>query len=626
MRMDTRIHFYKLFAKRMGLLAWVTGILIALCMPFTYFVLTMRDEQKQAVTASEQMAWRLRDTVKENPYLWKLNAPKLTKILADYENQGIAEVKVYDTAGKLIDTETFTKPPLLEITGRSAVIYNNNVYGFVEVAWDSKGLVTSTLILLTAFSSLAFLVGVVLFRYPARIVAKSEREVTEAFKRLNHMSYHDPLTGLPNRIQLNDRLSQALKQSGRNRQKVAVLFLDLDRFKLINDTLGHGNGDILLQAVAKRLITCMRDGDTVARLGGDEFIVLLPVVYEGHDAAKVAQRIIEALAQPFELDGHELVVTTSIGISLYPADGDNIETLVKNADTAMYRAKEQGNSIYRFYSSAMNAAALERLTLENGLRKALKREELVIHYQPIIDLYTGDIIGMEALVRWQHPELGLVSPSKFVPLAEETGLIIPLGEWVLRSACVQNKAWQNAGFPPMYVSVNLSQRQFQQRGLSEMVTRVLKESGLSPRHLQLEITESVAMYDEGQVINKLVNLKNLGVCLAVDDFGTGYSSLGSLKRFPINTIKIDKSFIHNIPTDRFDSAITTTVINMADSLQLSVIAEGVESEEQLAFLLARGCNAMQGYLFCKPLPAEDFESMLSQRKRLRTEAIASGGR
>ncbi len=619
--MDTRIRFYKLFAKRMGLLAWVTGIIIALSMPFTYFILTIHDEREQAATVSQQLAWHLQETVKENPYLWEFDAPKFAKIFSDYQKQGIAEIRVYDLAAKLIDSETVSKSSSLEITGRSPVTYNNKVYGYVEVAWDDKRLVTVTLILITVFSSLGLLVGVVLYRYPARIVAKSEREVTEAFNRLNHMSNHDPLTGLPNRIQLNDRLSQALKRSGRNREKVAVLFLDLDRFKLINDTLGHGNGDILLQQVAKRLTTCMRDGDTVARLGGDEFIVLLPEVHEVHDAAKVAQRIIEALAQPYELDGHELVVTTSIGISVYPADGDNIETLVKNADTAMYRAKEQGKSIYRFYSSAMNSAALERLTLENSLRKALKREEMIVYYQPIIDLYTGDIIGMEALVRWQHPELGLVSPDKFIPLSEETGLIIPLGEWVLHSACAQNKAWQNAGFPPMYVSVNLSARQFQQRDLSEMVARALKASGLSPRYLQLEITESVAMYDEGQIINKLTNLKNLGVGIAVDDFGTGYSSLGSLKRFPINTVKIDKSFIHNIPADRFDSAITTTIINMAESLWLNVIAEGVESEEQLAFLLERGCNAMQGYLFCKPLPAKDFQSMLSQRKRL-----SSGGR
>lgn len=483
-----------------------------------------------------------------------------------------------------------------------------------QLAWRMQE--TTSLILLLASTLTGIIVGLVLYRYPTRIVAGSEDEVSRAFRKLNHLSYHDPLTGLPNRIQLNDRITQALTNAARTGQRAALLFLDLDRFKLINDTFGHNKGDSLLQEVAKRLVNCIRDGDMIARIGGDEFVVLLPEVAEAVDAGKVAQRIIDALEQPIMLGGHELVVTASMGISVYPADGDNLETLVKNADTAMYRAKEQGQNVYRFYSAEMNFQTLERLTMENSLRKALKREELVLHYQPIIDLYSGEIIGMEALVRWQHPEFGLLFPDKFIPVAEETGLIVGLGNWVLKEACAQNKAWMDAGFAPMYVSVNISARQFQQRGLPEEIIGTLKKTGLDPCCLQLEITESLAMFDEARTMARLTKLRKQGIGIAVDDFGTGYSSLGSLKRIPLTTIKIDKTFIHNINFDPVDLAITKTIIATAGSLKLNVIAEGVENEDQLAFLMENGCNAMQGYLFCKPLPATEFELMLRQRKRL----------
>ncbi|HZW81997.1 MAG TPA: EAL domain-containing protein [Candidatus Deferrimicrobium sp.] len=494
--------------------------------------------------------------------------------------------------------------------------------GIIAVSMPLSFLVLSLLteiqliILFVGFALLGLVIGVILYRFPTKIVFQAEKETVSAFEKLSYLSTHDPLTNLPNRIQFNDRLSQALTQAHKNRMLVAVMFIDLDRFKLFNDTLGHSSGDVLLQMVAKRLLNCVREGDTVARLGGDEFTIILPHVVQMADINKVAQRMLDNLAQPFNLNGQELFITASIGISAYPTDGDNIESIVKNADSAMYRAKELGNNKYRFFAPAMNEAAMERLNMENSLRKALNREELLVHYQPIIDLYTGYIIGMEALVRWQHPELGLISPDKFIPLAEDTGLIMPLGERVLRVACQQNKTWQDEGFPPMYVSVNLSARQFRQHNLVESIFTILRETELSPEYLQLEITESIAVNNEEGVIARLQALKNMGIQIAIDDFGTGYSSLSCLKRFPIDMLKIDKSFIDNISLDPYDPAITTAIINMASSLNLKVIAEGVESEAQLAFLLEKGCNAMQGYLFCKPLPAEEFEDMLIHRKWL----------
>ncbi|GAB4256393.1 EAL domain-containing protein [Thermincola ferriacetica] len=439
----------------------------------------------------------------------------------------------------------------------------------------------------------------------------TERKMAE--EAIKHQAYHDPLTGLPNRILFKDRLTQTLAQAKRSKQMLALMFLDLDRFKNINDTLGHATGDQFLQGISKRLTGCIRSGDTVARLGGDEFTLLLPQINHVEDAIKVAQKIIDTFKKPWILGGHEFYITTSIGIALYPNDGEDAETLMKHADTAMYRAKERGNN-YQLYSPSMNEKAINRLEMEGALRKALEREEFTVYYQPQINTDTGEIIGMEALVRWRHPERGIIPPADFIALAEETGLILPLGEWVLRTACRQNKKWQMAGYPPLRVTVNLSASQFQQQDLADRVSRILKETGLDPQWLELEITESIAMKDVAFTIKTLRQLRDMGIKIAIDDFGTGYSSLSYLKQIPSHTLKIDKSFVRDIAKNTEDGSIASAIIAMAQNLKLKVIAEGVETEEQLAFLKKQKCDEIQGFLFGKPVPPQEFEKLLKKKK------------
>ncbi len=447
---------------------------------------------------------------------------------------------------------------------------------------------------------------------------ESFEDITErkqAEEMLNSMAYYDPLTGLSNRILFNDRLELALTQGRRTSEMLAVLYIDLDNFKAINDTLGHAIGDQLLQLVGKRLKGCLRDGDTIARLGGDEFVLLLPQIRCAEDATVVAKKLLESFSVPFDLESHELFITTSIGISLYPYDGDDAETMLKNADTALYRAKEHGKNNYQLYTSAMNAKAFERLALENSLRRALEREEFAVYYQPQVDLTTGQIIGMEALLRWQHPDLGLVYPSEFIGLAEETGLIISIGDFALRTACKQNKAWQDAGHPPVRMAVNLSPKQFHQQNLAETVAQALRDTNLHPGFLELEITESVVMKDTASVSANLYKLKDMGIQVTIDDFGTGYSSLSYLKRFPIDGLKIDRVFIRALTTDPNDAAIAKAIIAMAKSLNLRVVAEGVETTDQLEFLRSLKCDEIQGYLISRPVPADEATALLADSKQ-----------
>jgi diguanylate cyclase (GGDEF)-like protein len=444
---------------------------------------------------------------------------------------------------------------------------------------------------------------------------EDEREAAElASVEIEHLAYHDALTGLPNRPLFIDRLIVSVAQASRSGQLLAVLFLDLDRFKDINDSLGHSTGDQLLKAVAERIRRCVREGDTVARFGGDEFTLLVPRVENIEDAAKIAQKIIETLKIPFEINERELFVTTSIGISIYPTDGLDAETLVRSADMAMYRAKDSGRDNYQLYAPAMNALALQRLALENMLRKALTHKELVLHYQPLVDVRTRAVIGMEALVRWEQPDLGMLLPAHFISVAELSGLIIPMGQWVLDAACRQLRTWQRKLHRNLYVSVNLSARQFQQPDLVEQVQAAVRENGIDPASLELEITESNAMANAENSIHTLRELKALGVRIAMDDFGTGYSSLNYLKRFPIDTLKLDQSFVRDINIEPSDAAIVSAAIAMAHSLKLDVVAEGVETEEQLAFLQKQGCDIIQGYFFSPPLPAENFENYLVSRR------------
>jgi len=437
-------------------------------------------------------------------------------------------------------------------------------------------------------------------------VVRDITERTYAEEQIKHLAYHDALTNLPNRLLFKDRLTVALSHANREGSSLAVLFLDLDRFKVINDSLGHNIGDQLLQAVAARLQTCVRESDTVARLGGDEFTVLLPHLHRSDDAVPVAQKIIEAIRHPFHIEGREFFSTTSIGISLFPEDGTDAETLIKNADTAMYQAKEVGRDNYQLFNAHVNAKALQRIALEHGLRKALTNDEMAVHYQPIFDMRSGRITGMEALLRWTHPDLGAIPPATFIPLAEATGVMIPIGTFALREACRQAKEWHDAGFQSLSLAVNLSVTQLQQVDLVERVAEILEESGLPPRMLELEITESSAMHSPEQSVRTLFELKKLGLRISLDDFGTGHSSLSYLKRFPIDTLKIDQSFVHDITTDPDTAAIVTAIIAMAHSLRLKVIAEGVEFTEQANFLRFHGCDQMQGFLITPPVPASEF--------------------
>jgi diguanylate cyclase (GGDEF)-like protein/PAS domain S-box-containing protein len=427
---------------------------------------------------------------------------------------------------------------------------------------------------------------------------------------LTHSAQHDFLTSLPNRVLLNDRVNQAIAMAPRHLKKVAVLFLDLDGFKHINDSLGHPIGDQLLQSIAKRIVNCVRAADTVSRQGGDEFVVLLSEVERSEDVALTARRILQTIAQPHPIGQHDLHVTTSIGLSVYPDDGRDAETLIKNADTAMYQAKENGHNSYRFFKPAMNVRAVERQSIEESLRRALERREFALHYQPKINLKSGEITGAEALLRWTHPTRGLVPPSQFIPVAEDCGLILPIGDWVLREACRQARSWIDTGLPLETIAVNISAMQFRDENFLEGVFAVIEETGLNPRSLELELTESVLMRHAESTESILKKLGAKGVQLAVDDFGTGYSSLSYLRKFPIDALKIDQSFVRQITTSPEETTIVTAVISMGRSLKLRVVAEGVETREELAFLREHDCEEAQGYYFGRPAPPKEFAALL----------------
>ena len=435
----------------------------------------------------------------------------------------------------------------------------------------------------------------------ARIKAESE---------IQQLINYDTLTGLPNRSLLHDRLQQAIAQSARDKTLLGVLVLDLDRFKSINETLGHRAGDKLLKSIGSRLQACVRESDTLARLGGDEFVVLLVGVAHEDGLTIVAKKILAIVSEPVYIDGHEIYSTCSIGIAVYPLDGDDSHTLLKHADLAMYQAKELDRNNFQFFSRDMNIKVLERMMLENSMRKALDRDEFFLVYQPQVDARTGKITGMEALLRWQHPDLGLLAPDKFIYLAEDNGFIISLGEWVLRSACRQNKIWQDQGLPAVRVAVNLSAKQFGQYHLDEVIASTLLDTGLDPRWLELEITESTIMKDAEKNTAILQRFKEMGISLAIDDFGTGYSSLSYLKLFPLTRLKIDRAFVRDITTNPDDAAIARIIIDIASTLKLSVIAEGVETRAQMQFLSFNNCVEMQGYLFSRPVRAEEFAKLL----------------
>jgi diguanylate cyclase (GGDEF)-like protein len=449
------------------------------------------------------------------------------------------------------------------------------------------------------------------------------REITvrrQTEEKLKIVATHDPLTALPNRTLLHERLSHALARAQRHGRPLAVLLVDLDRFKHVNDTLGHEAGDTLLQVAARRIDNCLRETDTMARQGGDEFVVLMDELSDREPILRVSQRILDAMVEPFVIEGQEIHVSASVGISVYPDDG---RTLLRNADIALYRAKGKGKNNYQFYSAQIDNYSRERLALETGLRRALERDELRLHYQPKVDLATGHICGMEALLRWQHPQMGPVAPDRFIPIAEESGLILPIGTWVLKTACMQNRAWQLQGMQRFPVAVNLSPRQFAEESLLDDIKSALADSGLEASDLELEITESMVMNDPEQAVNTLRRLKDLGIRVAIDDFGTGYSSLAYLKRFPIDSVKVDRSFVEDIPQDVDSMAIAQAIIAMAHGLRLKVVAEGVESEAQVSFLRGEGCDEIQGHYFSAACAASEIPGIMRKTLRRGTTVFLS---
>ena len=464
----------------------------------------------------------------------------------------------------------------------------------------------------------AELLGAIISRLKkqAAVQERYHTELQQAKEQLEYLIHNDSLTNLPNRLSLRDRFKQVQPTDTDTEKLVGVLCLSLDRFNQINDNLGHIVGDLLIKAVAERLTASVGREDTVARLSADQFAIIVATIEHKKEVGNLAQTILEKLSETFALAGQEIFVTASIGIGLYPRDGAELEQLLNHANTAMAKAKQQGGDQYEFYTAAFNIGSSERLALQSSLRHALEREELQVYYQPLVNLKTGRIVGAEALVRWQHPERGLVSPDKFIPVAEETGLIMPIGEWVLHTACKQTKLWQTAGFSSLRVAINLSSRQFSQIDLRKQLVQILMETGLDPKYIELELTESMLVQNTEVAIRRLNALKALGVEIAIDDFGTGYSSLSYLQQFPFDILKIDRCFIRNITENANNTAITKAIIAMAKSLNLKLIAEGVETEAELSFVYQQQCDGMQGFLFSRPVPAQEFEQLLKAGKRL----------
>lgn len=451
----------------------------------------------------------------------------------------------------------------------------------------------------------------------AAIAQRYTLALQQAAQRLNHLVYYDSLTGLPNRLLLRERLHRVVRQNTLHKQLVPVVFLDLNKFSRINQTLGPSYGDQLLKAVAQRLTACVGADDTVAHLSADRFIIILKPVAQKSDAAIVAQAILDALSQPFILDSQEVFITARIGIAVYPSDGSDIDTLIQRASSAISFPLQHGGNDYQFYTSQMPAVSIDDMVMETALHRALEREEFQVYYQPQVNLQTGQIVGAEALLRWQHPERGLVPPGSFIPLAEKTGLIVPIGEWVLKTACFETKVWRQSGVSvALRVSVNLSPRQFSQPDLRQKIVQIIQATGFDPLCLELELTESTLMQDVADAIATLSELQALGIKIAVDDFGTGYTFLSYLKQFPFTTLKLDRCFVRNVGSDPTNTAITTAIIQLAHNLNLEVIAEGVETEAELAYLRQQGCDFMQGFLFSRPLPAAEFEQMLAEGKHL----------
>ena len=549
---------------------------------------------------------------------------------------GLIAICITDLAGLIIDADEafaslvgFTRTRLLESLRQIALLTPTEHHHADQEAFEKVAAFGSCASYEKEFircdgSRVPVLISAILQEQQIAWFAFDLSNNEQSRERITHLAYHDALTRLPNQSLFKDRLKQAIALSSRSDQIQAVLLLNVDRFKTINDSLGYTAGDQMLQAIAQRLTSCVRESDTVARFGADEFAVLLMQLSRTQDAANTAKAIKQAVEQAFLIDGRELFITSSIGISVYPQDGRDTATLLKNAGVALQRAKEKGRGDYEFYASGNTSQALKQLLLESQMRPGLERGEFVVEYQPQVDVKTFQLVGMEALVRWNHPALGMLQPSDFIQLAEDTGMITQIGDWVLRTAFAQNKLWLDSGFSPMRLAVNVSARQFQQSAFIGTICDLLKETNLDPALLELELTEASIMKEPEKAIDKLNKLRDLGIKIAIDDFGTGYSSLSYLKRFPIDTLKIDKTFVADVSTDEDDAAIAKAIVMMGHALDMSVIAEGVETPQQLEYLTSLGCDAIQGYLFSPPLSTQSFTELLMEQLRAITPSVERG--
>jgi diguanylate cyclase (GGDEF)-like protein/PAS domain S-box-containing protein len=553
-----------------------------------------------------------------------------------FMQSGLIAICITDLAGLIIDADHafasmvgFTRPRLLESLRQITQLTPDEHHRADQEAFEKVAAFGSCESYEKEFirsdgSRVPVLISAILHEQQIAWFAFDLSNNEQSRERITHLAYHDALTGLPNQSLFKDRLKQAIALSNRSDQMQAVLLLNVDRFKTINDSLGYTAGDQMLQAIAQRLTSCVRESDTVARFGADEFAVLLMQLGRSHDAAHTAKAIKQAVEQAFLIDGRELFISSSIGISVYPQDGRDTPTLLKSAGVALQRAKEKGRGDYEFYTSGHTSDALKQLLLESQMRPGLERGEFVVEYQPQVDVKTFQLVGMEALVRWNHPALGMLQPLDFIQLAEDTGMITQIGDWVLRTAFAQNKLWLDSGFSPMRLAVNVSARQFQQSAFIGTICDLLKETDIDPALLELELTEASVMKEPEKAIDKLNKLRDLGIKIAIDDFGTGYSSLSYLKRFPIDTLKIDKTFVSDVSTNEDDAAIAKAIVMMGHALDMAVIAEGVETPQQLEYLTSLGCDVIQGYLFSPPLSTESFTELLMEQLRAITPTVERG--
>lgn len=594
------------------------SIAVGVALPGLYF-LTKFNHQDGEVTAFAHIHGSLvTSAINKNPHMWRFEEHKLMALMADFSNTehgGVTHNKYHsvhsllnlDRSAILRNDQAVLPWPVLS---HEVTLYDaTKPVAFYRVEQTMRGMMIETLFVAGFGMLLAMLIAIPLRTLPLRALPQSQQ-------RLVHMAHHDILTGLPNRALLDDRLNQAILYARRYERQVTLVFIDLDNFKTINDSLGHDIGDELLKETAERMKRTVRQTDTVVRLGGDEFVIILfDQPEKAESITNTLQKVRDVIAQPLAIGSHTLRVTCSMGLATYPEDGEDVTTLLKNADAAMYQAKALGRNNFQFYTPEMNSKLQERVFLQQGMLDALAKNEFVLLYQPQVHIQTGQIIGVETLIRWQHPELGLIPPLRFIPLAEETGMIVQIGEWVLRTACKQNKAWQALGMPPIKMSVNVSPRQFKEKNWALIVASALQESGLEAKYLELEITESLIMENVERAIAVMNELQDMGVQLSIDDFGTGYSSLSSLKHFPVARIKIDQSFICSLPGNDEDQSIAMAVIALGHKLKLKVVAEGVETEEQRAFLYENECDEMQGYHFSKPVPAASIEQMFANTIR-----------